>query len=176
METFVVVVTDNCDIISSPDFSFTKCYSNSELLEEFDDEYVSIINQMELDVPRQDIYEGDNKLKNLEDVLLYISLSKYLKKFQMHVYLMLSQTILSIPVIILFNICGNINPDLVVSENGYRTIIKMSPTQISVEKKLIASMPISGEIEKKIEFYIFINTDFEKGNTIFHINGNKLHY
>jgi len=172
METFVVI-TDNCDICC-PEFSFTKCYSNIELLAEFDNEYISVINQMELDVPRQDIYVGGNKLKKVADVLLYISTSEYLKKFQMYVYLILSQTILSIPVKVLFNICGNINPDLIVSENGHRTLIKMGNDEISVEKKLIASLPNKdGGIEKKIKFDIFINMNLEKEITIFHINGNN---
>lgn len=159
--------------ISCPNFTLVKTYNNDELLTDYNDGFENIFRQMCLDIPRQDIYIDEAKVNNVSDILFYISTQPYLKCDHLLVYLFLSQTMLSIPVLLIAEIISNINKDLVISSHeDNRTSIIINSDKILIEKKLSGVIPMySGNIENKLIFDVSIDVDLVIGETMLYIRG-----
>ncbi len=172
MELFTLV-TENTSI-KNPSFSLIKSYFNEDLICEFKTEYAEILHAVSLDFHRVDVYIGEDKANSLADVLCYISTQPYLKAGQVLVYLMMSQIALSIPAILITQIIGNIDQDLVTSENkkGGRIVVEIKSHTIMIQKKLRAVVVAAdGEVETKMEFDISFDMDLAVGETLLHIKG-----
>jgi len=172
-EGFTVI--SNCSDIKSTDFTLIKVFNNEKIVEEYNDGFEQVFQQMCLDIPRQDVYLDEAKVNHITDILNYISNQPYLKCDQVLVYLFLSQTMLSIPVMLLTQIIGNIDEELVVSNSDSegRTVMILNSDTLLVQKKLTAVIPSFDKIETKLYFDVSIDVDFVFGETLLYIKGNN---
>lgn len=165
------LVTSDSDIACS-DFTLIKIYSNEELLTEYNTGFEKVFHQMCLDIPRQDIYLDETKANCISDILYYISSNPYLKCNQLLVYLFLSQTMLSIPTLLISDIISNINNKLVVSSTKRsRTNIIVFPYNLLIQIKLSGVIPtINGDIQNVLDFDISIDVDLVGDETFMYIS------
>jgi hypothetical protein len=177
MDDFVII-TDDKKNIPFVDFLYVKNIDNKDIVSQYIFDKVdnikcvfNIINQMFIDIPREDVYIKDKKIDNIYDILYYIE-QNFLQKNKLLVYFFFTQICFVIPLKILYDMTKNINEDIIITDGG-RNNINIYNNTIIVKKKLNSVLPDyyekSCEMINFLSFDIIMEVDFVMNTTQLYI-------
>lgn len=180
MDDFVVISTEaESNSTSSPfDILYIRDIPNKQIVREYifpesllqnrNDNIIcsyNIINQMFLDIPREDIYIHDCINRNKDDILRYV-VNHYDSKDKFMIYFFLTQISFVLPLEIMYKITRGVNDEIVIADNcNSRVEIRMYPGKVIVTKTLQAVFPKGSVFLKFLKFKVTMDVNTSLGMT-----------
>lgn len=176
------LITEHLPVPTS-EFTLLKTCENYRIKKKYNiKEDHKAFHQFCLDIPRQDVYlvsDNDTPIltTSISEVTDYINSNHCLRADKWLVYFFLTQTALSIPMLLLDKILKNLNNNLVISESSpsRRTIIYINSDTISIRKLLQAiSETENREFKRVLNFELCMEVDLLTCETTVYISSDKI--